>query len=177
VWLGPTRGLLRIPVGSIISLVLQTILSLIGRITSSAAVHQASRAQMNCAVQCMNAQIYDWSTTLLESMKRQLTDCSQRTHRNFGFGTILCSFFFERVPCFSPRMTVYEDIWRRSLQYVDGQHYCRDRVAEGPWRPSMTTSLLGCHGRSPPSRTTHTRGLTSPEIHRYQCLLVRSEGR
>jgi hypothetical protein len=54
----------------------------------------------------MNAQIYDWSTTLLENMKRQLTDCRQQTHRNFGFGTILCSFFFERVPCFSPRMTV-----------------------------------------------------------------------
>jgi hypothetical protein len=95
-----------VPVGSIISHVLQTILSLIGWITGSAAVHQASRAQINCAVQCMNAQIYDWSTTLLENMKRQLTDFRQRRHRNFGFGTILCSFFFERVPCFSPRMTV-----------------------------------------------------------------------
>jgi hypothetical protein len=61
---------------------------------------------MNCALQCMNAQIFDWSTTLLKVMKRQLTDCRQREHRNFGFGTILCSLFFERVPCFSPRMTV-----------------------------------------------------------------------
>jgi hypothetical protein len=48
-----------IPVSRITSLTLQTILSLIGQITGSAAVHQASRAQMNCAVQCMNAQIYD----------------------------------------------------------------------------------------------------------------------
>jgi hypothetical protein len=103
---GTNQATSSVPVGSIISPVLQTILSLIGRITGSAAVHQASRAQMNCAVQCMNAQIYDWSTTLLESMKAQLTACRQRTHRNFGFGTILCSFFFERVPCFSPRMTV-----------------------------------------------------------------------
>jgi hypothetical protein len=95
-----------IPVGSVTSLTLQAILSLIGRITGLTAVHQATRAQMNCAIQCMNAQIFDWSTTLLEVMKRQLTDCLQREHRNFGFGTILCSFFFERVPCFSPRMTV-----------------------------------------------------------------------
>ena len=95
-----------VPVSRITSLTLQTILSLIGRITGSAAVHQASCTQMNCAIQCMNAQIFDWSTTLLESMKRQLTDCRQRTHKNFGFGTILCSFFFERVPCFSPRMTI-----------------------------------------------------------------------
>ena len=61
---------------------------------------------MNCSLQCMDARIFDWSTTLLEVMKRQLTDCRQWNHRNFGFGTILCSFFFERVPCFSPRMTV-----------------------------------------------------------------------
>jgi hypothetical protein len=61
---------------------------------------------MNCVVQCLNAQVFDWSTTLLECMKRQLTDCHLRTHRNFGFGTILCSFFFERVLSFSPRVVV-----------------------------------------------------------------------
>jgi hypothetical protein len=57
-----------VPVSRITSLSLQTILSLIGRITGSTAVHQASHAQMNCAIQCMNAQIFDWSTTLLASM-------------------------------------------------------------------------------------------------------------
>jgi hypothetical protein len=95
-----------VPVSRITSVTLQTILSLIGRITGSTTVHQASRAQMNCAIQCMNAHIFYWSTTLLECMKSQMTACRQRTHRNFGFGTILCSFFFERVPCFSPQLTV-----------------------------------------------------------------------
>jgi hypothetical protein len=61
---------------------------------------------MNCVVQCLNAQVFDWSTTLLECMKRQLTDFCLWTHRNFGFGTILCSFFFERVSSFSPRVVV-----------------------------------------------------------------------
>jgi hypothetical protein len=61
---------------------------------------------MNCAIQCMNAQIFYWSTTLLKCMKRQLTDCGQRTQRNFGFGTIFCSFFFERVSSFSPQVVV-----------------------------------------------------------------------
>jgi hypothetical protein len=64
-----------VPVSRITSLALQTILFLIGRITDSAAVHQASRAHMNCAIQCMNAQIFYWSTTLLECMKSQLTAC------------------------------------------------------------------------------------------------------
>jgi hypothetical protein len=94
---GTERAGSQVPISKITNLALQTILLLIGRITGSAAVHQASRAQMNCAIQCMNAQIFDWSTTLLECMKRQLTDCRQWTQRNFGFGTILCSFFFERV--------------------------------------------------------------------------------
>jgi hypothetical protein len=95
-----------VPVSRITSLSLQTGLFLIGRITGSAVMHQASHAQMNCAIQCMNAQIFDWSTTLLECMKSQLTAYRQQTHRNFGFGTILCSLFFERVPCFSPQLTV-----------------------------------------------------------------------
>jgi hypothetical protein len=63
-----------VPISKITNLTLQTILFLIGRIIGSAAVHQASRAQMNCAIQCMNAQFFYWSTTLLECMKRKLTD-------------------------------------------------------------------------------------------------------
>ena len=62
-----------VPISRITILTLQTILLLIGWITGSAAVHQASHAQMNCVIQCMNAQIFDWSTTLLECMKSQLT--------------------------------------------------------------------------------------------------------
>jgi hypothetical protein len=69
------------PISKITDLSLQVILLLIGRITGSAALHQASRAHMNYAIQCLNAQIFDWSTTLLECMKRQLTDCRQWTHR------------------------------------------------------------------------------------------------
>jgi hypothetical protein len=96
----------QVPISKITNLALQTILLLIGRIISSVAMHQASRAQMNCAIQFMNAQFFYWSTTLLECMKRQLTDCRQRTHSNFRFKTILCSFFFEGVPSFSPRVVV-----------------------------------------------------------------------
>ena len=52
---GTSQGTSWVPVNSVISLTLQTILSLIGRITGSTAHHQAMRAQMNCALQCMNA--------------------------------------------------------------------------------------------------------------------------
>jgi hypothetical protein len=41
----------------------------------------------------------------------------------------------------------------------------------------MMTFLPGCHGRSQRLRITHMQGSIFPEIQRYQCLLVRSEGR
>jgi hypothetical protein len=97
---------MQVPISQITNLSLQAIVLLIGRITGFAALHQASRAQMNCAIQCLNAKVFDWSTTLLECMKRQLIDFHLWTHRNFGFETILCSFFFERVLSFSPRVVV-----------------------------------------------------------------------
>jgi diadenosine tetraphosphatase ApaH/serine/threonine PP2A family protein phosphatase len=43
---------------------------------------------------------------MLDCMKRQLTECRIWEHHNFGFGTIFCSFFFERVPSLSPRETI-----------------------------------------------------------------------
>jgi hypothetical protein len=103
---GTNRLSSHVPISKITDLSLQAILLLIGWITSSTALHQASCAQMNYAIQCLNAQIFDWGTTLLECMKRQLTYFQQRTQRNFRFGTILCSFFFERVSSFSPREVV-----------------------------------------------------------------------
>jgi hypothetical protein len=96
-----------VPISKISDLALQAIVLLIGWITRFATFHQASCAQMNCAVQCLNAHIFYWSTTLLDCMKRQLTDCQLWNQRNFGFRKILCSFFFKRLPSFSPREVVW----------------------------------------------------------------------
>jgi hypothetical protein len=85
------------------NLSLKVIFLLIGWITGSATLHQDSQAHMNFTVQCLNAQLFDWSTTLLDCMKRHLTECRMRRHKNFGFGTILCDFFFERVSSLSLR--------------------------------------------------------------------------
>jgi hypothetical protein len=47
---GTKRTGSQVPISKITNLALQTILLLIGRITGSVAVHQASRTQMNCAI-------------------------------------------------------------------------------------------------------------------------------
>ena len=96
----------QVPIHKIINLSLKVIVILIGWIIGSASLHQASQVHMHCAVQCLNARIFNWSTTMLDCMKRQLTECRIREHHNFGFGTILFSFFFKRVPNLSPRETI-----------------------------------------------------------------------
>jgi hypothetical protein len=103
---GIGRTSLQVPISKISNLSLQVIVFLIEWVTGSVALHQASHAQMNCAIQCLNAQIFYWSTTLLDCMKRKLTDWRLRNQRNFGFGTIIFSFFFERVSSFIPQEVV-----------------------------------------------------------------------
>jgi hypothetical protein len=49
----------QVPVHKINNLLLKEIVLLIGWITGSAVLHQASWAHMNCAVQCLNAQLFD----------------------------------------------------------------------------------------------------------------------
>jgi hypothetical protein len=78
---------------------------MIGRIRGSTTLHQASRAQMHCVVQCLDATIFNWSTTMLTCMKKRLTDCHRRMNKNFRFGTMLCAFLFERVSSLSLRET------------------------------------------------------------------------
>ena len=58
------------------------------------------------AVECMWPMIYDWSTTLLSNMKQQLSDYKMGRVQNFGFGSILSTFFFEQVPGLSPRVDI-----------------------------------------------------------------------
>jgi hypothetical protein len=96
----------QVTINKINNLSLKLIVLLIGHITRSTTLHQASRAHMHYVVQCLNAQVFDWSMTLLDCMKRQLTECHMWRHRNFGFGTILCAFLFERVPSIIPQEIV-----------------------------------------------------------------------
>jgi hypothetical protein len=58
------------------------------------------------AVQCTRPRVYDWCTSLLENMKSQLIECKQGSKRNFGFASILCSFFFDRVLGLGPRVEI-----------------------------------------------------------------------
>ena len=78
----------------------------LGRIAGLASLHQASRPLMFYAVECMRPIVYDCSTALLSNMKQQLSDYKMGRVQNFGFDSILSTFFFERVLGLSPRVGV-----------------------------------------------------------------------
>ena len=96
----------QIPTNSIQVLGLKAILLTLGRIAGLASLHQASWPLMFYAVDCMRPKVYDWSTMLLSNMKQQIINCKMGRVRNFGFSSILSTFFFEHVPGLIPRVDV-----------------------------------------------------------------------
>jgi hypothetical protein len=89
---------IQVPIRAINNLSLKIIVLVLTMITGSALLHQESRPLMFYVVQCARPTVYDWCTSLPANMKSQLTECKEGGKINFGFSSILCSFFFERVP-------------------------------------------------------------------------------
>ena len=58
---------------------------------------------MSLAMECLTT-VFDWCTPLLTNMKNQLTSIQKGQKNNFGYGTILCSFFFEKVLGLRPKV-------------------------------------------------------------------------
>ena len=85
---------------------LKAILLALDKIASIASLHQASRPLMFYVVECMRPTVYNWSTALLSNMKQQLSDCKMGKVRNFGFSSILSTFFFECVLGLSRRVEI-----------------------------------------------------------------------
>jgi hypothetical protein len=96
----------QLPIRVIENLSLNIVVLILTWITGSTSLHQASRPLMFYAMECLRPTIYDWCTSLLANMKSQLTDCKHGRKINFGFTSIFCSFFFERVPGLSPRVEI-----------------------------------------------------------------------
>lgn len=92
-----------IPIKYVESLSLRILLFTIARVNGSTTLHQALRVSMSLAVDCLTT-VFDWCTPLLANMKKQLTSIQNIQTKNFGYETILCSFFFERVPELRPKV-------------------------------------------------------------------------
>jgi hypothetical protein len=77
---------------------LRTILYTITQMARSVAPHMDLQIQFQYAIECMEPRVFNWCEGLLKNMKKQLTKCRNGRLKQFGYGSILVSFFLERVP-------------------------------------------------------------------------------
>ena len=67
-----------------------------------------SREHMLYAIKVMVATVFNSVEALIPIFKDQLTKCRQGELKQFGFGSILACFFFERVPQMRPQVVFTE---------------------------------------------------------------------
>ena len=79
-------------------IVLRTILFLVTRAAGSLANHEASKANLLLALECLQPTIFNWVAAMTNSMKRKLSNCRRGESKQFGYGSLLLPLMFERVP-------------------------------------------------------------------------------
>jgi hypothetical protein len=90
----------KVAIWGVTDLNLRTILFTISRMVGSYALHMALQIYFQYAIECTKPRVFNWVDTVLRSIKRQLTKYKRGELKQFGYGSLLVSFFLERVPVF-----------------------------------------------------------------------------
>lgn len=125
----------QIPVARIQDVALCKILFTILMLLGSVEPHLANPVVMYYYVVCMTPTVFDRCSSLLDTVRGKLTSCRTRRMNSFGFRSLICSYFFERIlslslqiqllaaPPQEPRMVHWCDLWWR---LGGGFHHHRD---------------------------------------------------
>lgn len=81
---------------------LKTILFMVTRLEGSTSTHLASKTQVLISLRATDGVVFDWYSGLLANLKDQLTRCHLGRQKQFGYGSILACFFFQRVLAMRP---------------------------------------------------------------------------
>jgi hypothetical protein len=92
----------KIPIKDIIDHPLCMILFTITKLAGSTGPHLASKSQMVYAIECLEPRVFNWCGGLLVNLKDQITKCKTGRQKQFGYGSLLVSFFLEWVPLMHP---------------------------------------------------------------------------
>ena len=90
----------KIDINTVPSLVLRVILFTITRAVGIQAPHEASKNHLLLAAECLNLTLFDWASAVTTYIKPQLTKCKRDGNKQFGYGSILVTFFLERLSIF-----------------------------------------------------------------------------
>ena len=93
-------GSRKFDIQTIPDLTLRVVLHTIKRAAGSRAPHKATKTQLLLVVYFLASTIYNWVEAMKINMKCQLTKCKKSKLKQFGYESILESFFLERLPIF-----------------------------------------------------------------------------
>jgi hypothetical protein len=90
----------KVDIRGVHDMTLRTILFTITQMAESASPHMALQSYFQYAIEFTEPHLFNWCDGILHSMKSQLTKRKNGDLKQFGYGSILVSFFLERVPHF-----------------------------------------------------------------------------
>ena len=90
----------KVAIWGVTDITLRTILFTIARMERSVAPHMALQSYFQYAIECTKPRVFNWADAVLHSLTKQLTKCRHGDLKQFGYGSLLVSFFCERVPVF-----------------------------------------------------------------------------
>ena len=76
---------------------LRTILFTIAWMAGSSAPHMALQSYFQYALECVEPRVFNWADAVLRNLKKQLTKSRRGNLKQFCYGSLLVSFFCERV--------------------------------------------------------------------------------
>jgi hypothetical protein len=75
-----------------------TLCTILFTIAGISAPHMALQRYFQYAIECTEPRVFNWADVVLHSIKKQLTKCRWGDMKQFGYGSLLVSFFLEWVP-------------------------------------------------------------------------------
>ena len=88
----------QIPIGDLERLETRAVAAAVLRILGNQAFHHITGGQMMLVESVLSGTYYGWAQMMLVSLKRQLSLCKRQVNHDCSYGTLLCTFFFEKIP-------------------------------------------------------------------------------
>lgn len=111
----------QIPIAHIETLDLRSIVFCLVKMLGTPIQHVILRPLIYYALECTWPTIFDWCTRLLDFVRAQLMACKTGWQKNFGYGSLICSFSSREFPWVSlppyslrdPQMKRWTVLWYR----------------------------------------------------------------
>jgi len=90
----------KIEISSVHDLTRRVLLLTINRVVGSQVEHETNKSKFLYAIDCTAPMIFNWAKAMKMNIKRQFSKAKAGNLKQFGFGSVLVTFFLEEVSLF-----------------------------------------------------------------------------